>query len=179
MRSGHVARQPRSIGLYPPGGRGSSHRWQELLARLCRGADVVPVPPLRDRPHVSPQWRLVGKVWAARMTRGTERDNPARAAPIGRIEDIAVHRQHGYDKAILTPIGTLLRGVTVASGGDLRWVEESGELWKNTRQGMARPCLVDLPPGPRTHVVPQSLPQLSDRPHQRRLDEARPGLARR
>src|SRR5438445_6092452 len=81
--------------------------WQELLAGLSSRDDIVPVPPLWNRLDVGPQGRLICKMRAARMPRGAERHDPARASPVGWVMDVAVYRQRHQGEAIGSPVATL------------------------------------------------------------------------
>ncbi len=100
------------------------------------------------------------------MTRGTEWHDPARAAPVSRVINIAVHRQRHQDEAIRPPRSTLLWCITIATGSHLRWIEERRQFREDPRQGMAWPRMMHLVPGPRMHIITQALPEFSDRPTQ-------------
>ena len=68
-------------------------RRHQALRRLRLVAYLLPIPQLRYEFHIGPKLGLVGVVRASRVARGPQRRDPARAGPVGGIEDIAVDRK--------------------------------------------------------------------------------------
>ena len=99
---------------------------------------------------------------AAGVAGGAQRHDPAGAAPVGRVVDVAVHGQRGQYEAVRGPTAALLRRIAVTAGGDLRWVEQIGVFGEDARQRVLRAGAVQGAPLPGVHVVAEPLAQIGD-----------------